>query len=525
MAILKKALSTAKKALAPPKTLSKSTPQRDAYGKVNGMVTSGVGPYIPTPQRDMYGEIKGVPTKGIGPALPKALPANFGEFVAGLQGGSGGGGGGGGSFSASSMSASGGGGIPQPTFSGGYQSPAAREYGLTPEQEAMIQGDIEYKPRESALAAALAAAKATTKQGVETQQGYGTKQGENLKNIYDQLTAALQQSASATGGIFDSAKRGTQDVFEQLLSRQQNTKQGLDESMRANAEKLGLTAALDDPQKRLQNTLAELQGFSTAQNQNVQGALAAQGANEQAFAQRGVTQAQNIGAQSQRDLSTQVADAVAQLQLQGQGAELDYGRQQSDLGMQKQSAVRKLTHDIQQARTATERQDAEDAFARYMQEQSMEMQRARLGFDVDKANQGYNLDMQKFQLDQQKANTSDPLERAKLQAQIDNLNSSTSKNLGLTGGSTDKPTNTALERFYASPQSGYWGSEGAGPLFRQDVNSIITGAAQSARDAAAGGATGIQADPYTIAQSYIANHPGKNPDALRAALQLYYGKK
>ena len=495
MAILKTALSTAKKALglkappAPPKTLSNlGLNPKNTVNRVDK-----------NPLLDVGGGDWGTP------APQKALPANFGAFVAGLQGGSGGGG------------------IPQPTFSGGYQSPAARQYGLTPEQEAMIQGDIEYKPRESALAAALAAAKATTKQGVETQQGYGTKQGENLKNIYDQLTAALQQSANATGGIFDSAKRGTQDVFEQLLSRQQNTKQGLDESMRANAEKLGLTAALDDPQKRLQNTLAELQGFSTAQNQNVQGALAAQGANEQAFAQRGVGQAQNIGAQSQKDLATQVADAVAKLQLQGQGAELDYGRQQSDLGMQKQSAVRKLTHDIQQARTATERQDAEDAFARYMQEQSMEMQRARLGFDVDKANQGYQLDMQKFQLDQAKANTTDPMERAKLQAQIDNLNSSTQKNLSGAGGAGAN-TNTALERFLNSPQAGYWDST-AGPNVRNAVNQIITNSSNEAINASSGGGIGPSVDPYTLAQGYIGNYPSLNPQALRSALQLYYGKK
>lgn len=409
-----------------------------------------------------------------------------------------------------------------------YMGGGSSKYSMTPQQEAQASIDLEYNPRESALQVALANARANTKQGVATQQGYGEKHGANLKGIYEQLTGALQNNVGATGKMFDSTQKNTQDIFEQLMKRQQSATSGVQDSLRANAEKMGLTEALDDPQKRLANILSELQGFSTAQNQNIQGAIGAQAANEQAHGQRGVAQSQNEGALAQRDLQTQVAKAVANMQLQGQGEEINYGRQLLDLNQSKSTALNKLVNDITSARSASEKQDAQDAFAQYIQEQTLDIQRGRLGLDANKADQSYGIDLARLGMDRQKLQTElnrtdDPLKRMKLQAEIDNLNARTSAVGSGGSGGAGANTNSALERFYNNPQQGYWKGS-AGPNIRNAVNSIIKNASNEAITNSQEGGLGPQVDPYTLAQAYIGQYKGLNPTALRTALQLYYGK-
>ncbi len=78
-----------------------------------------------------------------------------------------------------------------------------------------------------------------------------------------------------------------------------------------------------------------------------------------------------------------------------------------------------------------------------------------------------------------------------------------------------------LNSFFNSP-SDYW-TGNAGPKFRGSVDNILDYAsAQSTNPSSI--ASGLK-DPYTIAMGRVGNAPsGINEDALRMALQIYYGK-
>jgi hypothetical protein len=208
------------------------------------------------------------------------------------------------------------------------------------------------------------------------------------------------------------------------------------------------------------------------------------------------------------------------MQIEGQGQENQFNRQLSDLTSSKGTALNKLVNDITSARSATEKQDAQDAFAQYIQEQTLAIQQQRLGLDATKMEQGYGIDLARLGIDQQKL-AGDPLQQQKTLAEIANLNARTGATQGGTAGTN---TNSALDRFFGSAQPGYWDATGAGPNVRNAVNQIITDASNESVNNSQAGGLGPQVDPYTLAQAYVSNYPALNPNALRSALQLYFGK-
>lgn len=508
-----------------------------------------------------WGPKKVAPLRGQGPLLPgqKHQPGTYvgGKHVHAPILSSGGQP----SYSSRSSSSSGGGGgsfggSPVDSGSSGFESSGGNDfydvgYSSGPgrskadlEKQARELLSLEFGPKRSALQRAIEAARKQFAVDESAQKGYGDTHDKRLQEIYNALTGELQAGQGARSQSYDAGIQQTGNILEEAKGSVQGATGKVQADLAAMAQKLGLEAGLRDPTADLQTDSAALMNLLSAEKGTRQAGLSSEKTNQMNFGQGEIDLSRKELGSKRAGLSREVLMALQELGLNKSQAENEYQGELTDLQASEGPALQKILNELQQA----EAQNEQDAFARYIQEQTLGIQKGRLGLEaqgqqfgqgIDQAKLGldygkfgleqskHSLDQQKSQMEFQAASEQDPLKRAKLEAEIRNIDSQiqernnpasksgTSKygkaQVGLNAFVDDRVKSRAIKnpaRFRTAMAN-----------FIAEVDRTV------ARDTNKG--TGTKIDPYTEAVKLINRSHKKlkiSSNLLKQAAAIYYGK-
>lgn len=395
-----------------------------------------------------------------------------------------------------------------------------------------------YDPQEDALKQYYDRLNMMLGRDITTQENYGREGDQRLNDIYNQLNGQLQSGLANTGALYANAQQQVSQGYDQARQATDAATGDVRDRLVETMQRLGLEQAAPDPLNSLESGLELARVQNANSKASAVGNLQALGGNMQAIAQQAVSDAAREGAAKRGDLVTSIQNAISD-------AQANYGMQQSDVLQQLntllQQRPRELQDVFQKNKAATaegKRQAALDQFAQMIQMGTLNLQQQELGLKSDQFDwqkqmdaMGMSLDQQKLQLELMKASTSNPLEQAKIQAQIDEINSRTALNQNklLNPTANGKPTNQQMLDQFLSSASPYWGPSGAGPNFRNTLTNIIdqayARAAMPQYDVF--GKPTQSGDAFTLAMS-LAGDPNTrgsmNLAALQQALKAYFGK-
>ncbi len=263
-------------------------------------------------------------------------------------------------------------------------APEASSSSYSPEQEAKDTLDQEYGPKIAALLRAKSGVGSEHTALTGATQQYGAGFDGKLAEIYAQLRTQLEQGYAKTADSYTQAQGTVQGAHQAAGAAIQQAGAAGKADVQGTANRLGLEAGMAPVQDKLSEFLA------LAQTQNAQSqsqSLANLGANKQSaldFTQGGINSAATEGAGARAELVKAVSGQLGGLNLQRLKSEGEIQAQLSDLETQKASALRTLVEKIKTSRAEAEREAAKEEFARQIQQNTMDIQLAKLGMAREK---------------------------------------------------------------------------------------------------------------------------------------------
>lgn len=291
-----------------------------------------------------------------------------------------------------------------------------------------------------------------------------------IAKIYDSLVHDLGEGQAATRGIFDRGNTAMAGSYQGAADQLAGTQGAITGRLASQLGGMGLGAALPEVLNPITSQGAFDQGQIAKERATNLGSLSKQGTQYEAIGQVGIGNAQKEKAQTRADALRSLEELLAQLQ-----AENEQARTAGELELAKIRA---------QARAASGGGETDPLMALKAQQMGLENQK----------------------LEQELMGGGEPVEYH--------------------GGQR------GLHEFLNSP-SAYWGDGGADAATRARINDIISGASKRAGlgefdSFTSGGQSYRRGDltPQDIAMIGVGStkEAGINKEALRMALQLYYGK-
>lgn len=224
-------------------------------------------------------------------------------------------------------------------------------------------------------------------QAAQLFQGLGSK---DMANAYAQLQQELAQQTGQTQGAYNSALNGVANAYNGAQNNVGQSVQNALMGLQGNAQRLGQTNALTDPNQLILNELSRY----GAQNQNNAaqsiGNLATLGAQQVQGAGQAQTQASQQLAQRQSDMAQSMLNNVMNLQTQAGQASRGVQEQLSQqvqglagqlagLDAQKSQSLLKSYQDVIGSRYELERQANLDDLARQISLGTLAIQQGQLG--------------------------------------------------------------------------------------------------------------------------------------------------
>ncbi len=288
---------------------------------------------------------------------------------------------------------------PPPSAPGASSTPSApsvAEY--TPEQEAKDTLEQEYGPKIAALLRARGTVQGEHTALTGATQQYGGNFDSKLVEIYDKLRAQLQEGYAKTGASYTQAEGAVQGAHQAAGAAIQGAGNAVKGEAQGVAERLGIQAGMGGVQDPITKFLS-LSGTQNAQNQaSSLSNLAANKAGALEHSQGGINAAAGEGASARAGLVKQVAGQLGSLNLQKLKTEGEIQGQLTDLEAQRASALRTMVQKIKEAREESEREAIKEEFARQIQQNTMDIQLAKLGLARDKEAFDQGMALQNFGL-------------------------------------------------------------------------------------------------------------------------------
>lgn len=272
----------------------------------------------------------------------------------------------------------------------------------SPEQETQDRLNQEFNPKIATLLRAQQQGKNTYQAGVTGTQQYGAGFDSKLNEIYDKLRGQLQGGQQQVVGTYQQAQGavgGGYDMVAGALSKAgteaQNGLAGMAPQESRLAQFLAMAKAQNEQGKAA--SLGNLSTNAASANTNIQGGI-------DAVAGEGATQ--------RADLVKQVAGQLGNLNLTQLKNDGEIQRQLSNLEAQKGTAYQTLLQQVKDARTEAEATAAKDAFVQEIQENTLQIQMAKLGLATDKQGFDQGIASSKLGLDTQKFGTDTALKQS-----------------------------------------------------------------------------------------------------------------
>lgn len=276
---------------------------------------------------------------------------------------------------------------------------------------------------------------------INTQQAFRDLFDKDLEGIASGLTERLGQNADKIGSIYGNAQSSIDKAFADASSGMGNANDLVRQTLASAAQNAGVTGAEDPSFDELEERLGFHRGMNEANRAGAVGNVANLGADLQGLAQNLVGITDREYGDKRVDLIDEVLNNIYKLQYGHMESSNELGGQLTDLERQRAADLRVTKQDVTQERQDRERQTALDQLAAEIQRGTLGLQRQQLGqsaeqfdqtmgfnreqFEFDKYLSLQNLDMQRREFEAAMNATQDPLERKKLQAEIDNINART----------------------------------------------------------------------------------------------------
>lgn len=288
---------------------------------------------------------------------------------------------------------------PPPSAPGATSAvPTAPKAEYTPEQEAKDTLEQEYGPKIAALLRAKGTVQSEHTALTGATQGYGNNFDSKLAEIYDKLRAQLQEGYTKTGSSYTQAEGAIQGAHQTAGAAIQGAGQAVQGEAAGVAARLGIGAGMGGVQDPITKFLS-LAGTQNAQDQaSSMSNLATNKAGALEHAQGGINAAAGEGASARAELVKQVAGQLGGLNLQKLKTEGEIQGQLTDLESQRATALRTMVQKIKEAREESAREAAKEEFAQAIQQNTMDIQLAKLGLARDKQSFDQGMDLQNFGL-------------------------------------------------------------------------------------------------------------------------------
>lgn len=457
------------------------------------------------------------------------------------------GGGGGGSPAAGPMGATssdmggnggGGGDYLQQLLAALGPAPAAPQY--DPAQLARDTINTQYGSQESALQRAMDAAQALYNQQSQTQTLYGQGADKRLADLYAALKNDLGRGQVATRQNYGQTMSDVGQTYDQAGHSLEQLNSGIVNRLMGSAQQLGIQQGAGSPLERLMQSYQTMAGSNIQNKATSLSGLNTDAANSLALGQMGINSSEKQGATERADMARSVQQALANLGLSNAQSQTEFQGQMADLEGKKASDYRTTLAGLAQSQYEQQRQSRLDQLAELVQLGTLDTQRQYMGIRQQTADQNFQLglgnlqinqgqlELQRQKLQQDYALATDPAKQAQIMAQIQQIGSQIDLNNSRTnyynqGGAqgSKQVHNDSLLQFFASPQQGLWGNEGAGPKFQSALtdpqNGLITKAQQDAKL--------LGGDPFTLATARaaeVAKANGLNLNGLLNAIAIYF---
>lgn len=318
----------------------------------------------------------------------------------------------------------------------------------TPEEEARDRIQQEWAPQIAGLMREKDAV--ATEHGALTTatQNYGVTFDNKLVEIYNQLQAQLKERLASTGASYSQAEGQIGQAYQGAGSAIQAAGAEVQGESRGVANRLGLGAAQDATGGRFQQFLSLLNAQNEAGKGQSLANLGAHRAASQAHGEGGIADAAREGAGARQELSKQVVGQLGQLNLVKLKNDTEIQGRLTDLERDKEAALRTMIEDIKNARAEAEREAIKEEFARRIQENTLNIQLAKLGLAQEKQAFDQQIDLARLgQADARLALTERGQNLTHSRATAPKMSSG---NARLTGGMVAKPStigiNTGVSR-------------------------------------------------------------------------------
>lgn len=418
---------------------------------------------------------------------------------------------------------------------GGGSAPASASRSI--EERARELLGIELDPKRDAIKRALEAARLGYSNAEGAQKKFGEGMDTKLQEIYNALQGDLQQGQTARDKYFTQGMQESGAITDKAKGQVQGANQGNVDQLQALAQSLGLGGAgLEQTVGKSKGQAADLGNLMTASGANTQNALSLQKTNELNYGQGGIDLTRRELGSERKDLVSKVMQAVQDIGLERSKTEAESAGQLADIestrGAKLRQLIEEMTSDEASAASAAEK----EAFARQIQMMTMGLNQDKLGATLRGQDMDYSLGTQKLGMEQQKHNleqqvkqTTDPLKRAKLEAEIKKINADTANTLGKASA-----TKTSAAKYLKGPGgvNAWVKDKKLGPKFTDYVSQIGSEAIKQANQRVPAGRGKGYTDPYQVALQIVNQTKGKygqlgrpyNKKLAREALAIWFGK-
>ncbi len=393
---------------------------------------------------------------------------------------------------------------------------------------------IELDPKRDAIKRALEAARLGFSMEENTQKKFGEGMDAKLQEIYNALRGDLEQGQKAREGHYNAGMAESGNIMNRALGSVQGAGAQNTGQLMQEAGNLGLEAGLRDPISRSQAQSADLERLLRTSGANTQSALSAEKTNQLNYGQGGIDLSRKELASERSGTASKVLAALQDLGLERATTERDTAGQLADIESTRGAKLRQLIEEMTADEAAAASNAEKEAFARQLQLMAAGLDRDKLGATLRGQDMDYSLgtarlgmEQQKHALETQAAQTTDPLKRTKLEAEIKKLNADTANTLAKAG-------TTAATKYVRGPGGvNAWAKDKKlGPKFIDYVSQIGTEAIKRANSRVPVGRGKGYTDPYQVALQIANQTKGKygqlgrpyNKKLAREALAIWFGQ-
>lgn len=231
---------------------------------------------------------------------------------------------------------------------------------------------------------------------VGTQTAFGQTGDAALADAAQWLDQVLSRQAGVTQDIYSNAASNVEGAYAGALAANERASDTVRGDLQQQAEALGISEALDDPEAELKAEILAAQAETEGDYAEAIGNLETLGAGESARAQEVVGTAARQSVQDRSDLQAQIAANIGALEYQA-GSELAEGRYaRRDLQQQRGLSTKNLYRDLRRETQDRQRQKWADLLYQDVQRNTMRLQNAQLG--LEKTTQKFNRKISRGQL-------------------------------------------------------------------------------------------------------------------------------